>query len=147
MTFKDISVTVEDDGDLGSPLMSLSDEDNKLESEEDGEVNSTKIPKPPGEAGCPQSGGYNLQEKLGLNNKIYESMIVSMSKVYMKDSGQKLQALVHKMAKAKLNITKSSCGQDLKVIKQICNVVSYSIIHHQITIITLSLRFEKNTAF
>jgi hypothetical protein len=49
----------------------------------------------------------------------------------MKDSDQKLQALVHKMAKAKLNITKSFRGQDMKVIKQICNVVSYSIIHHQ----------------
>jgi hypothetical protein len=54
-----------------------------------------------------------------------------MSKVYRKDSDQKLQALVHKMAKAKLNITKNFCGQDMKVIKQICNVVSYSIIHHQ----------------
>jgi hypothetical protein len=50
---------------MRSPLTSLSDEDNELESEEDGEVNSTKIPKPPGEAGRPQSGGYNLQEKLG----------------------------------------------------------------------------------
>ena len=102
MTFKDISVIVEDDGDLGSPLTSLSDEDNELESEEDGKVNSTKIPKPLGEAGHPQSGGYNLQEKLGWNNKTYESVIVSMSKVYMKDSDWKLQALVHKMAKAKL---------------------------------------------
>ena len=85
-----ISVTLEDDGDVGSPLTSLSDEDGELESEEDGEVNSTKIPKLPGEAGCPQSGGYNSQEKLGWNDKTYESVIVSMSKVYMKDSDQKL---------------------------------------------------------
>jgi hypothetical protein len=65
VTFEDNSVTVVDDEDMGSPLTSLSDEDNELESEEDGEVNSTKIPKPPGEVGRPQSGGYNLQEKLG----------------------------------------------------------------------------------
>ena len=83
VTFKDISVTVEDDGDLGSPLTSLSDEDNEFEPEEDREVNSIKIPEPLGEAGCPQLGGYNLQEKLGWNN---ESVIVSMSKVYMKGS-------------------------------------------------------------
>jgi hypothetical protein len=73
-------------GDLGSPLTSLSDEDRELESEEDGEVNGTKISKPPGEAGRPQSGGYNLQEKLGWNDKTYGSVIVSMSKVYMEDS-------------------------------------------------------------
>ena len=45
----------------------------------------------------------------GKGNRVIEivTVIVSMSKVYMKDSDQKLQALVHKMAKAKLNITKS----------------------------------------
>ena len=85
-----ISVTLKDDGDVESPLTSLSDEDGELESEEDGEVNSTKIPKPPGAAGHPQSGGYDLQEKLGWNDKTYESVIVSMSKVYIKDSDQKL---------------------------------------------------------
>ena len=52
------------DGNFGSPLSSLlDDKHNELESE-DGEVN-TKIPKLPGEAGCPYSGWYNLQDKLG----------------------------------------------------------------------------------
>jgi hypothetical protein len=92
---------LENNGDLGSPLTALSDEDGDPESEENGEVN-TKIPKPPGEAGRPQSGGYNLQDKLGWNDKTYESVIVSMSKAYMKDSDRNLQALVHKMAKNKL---------------------------------------------
>lgn len=127
-----ISVTLENDGDVGSPLTALSDENSEHESEEDGEVSSTKIPKPPGEAGRPQSGGYNLQDKLGWNDKTYESVMVSMSvKAYMKDSDRKLQALVHKMAKTKLNITKSFRGQDKKVIKQICDAVSYSTIHHR----------------
>lgn len=35
------------------------------------------IPKPPGEAGRPQSGGYNLQEKLDWNERTYNSIIVS----------------------------------------------------------------------
>jgi hypothetical protein len=34
VTFEDNSVTVVDDEDMGSPLTSLSDEDNELESEE-----------------------------------------------------------------------------------------------------------------
>ena len=57
-------------GDFGSPLSSLSDDEcNELESEDE-EVN-TKIPKPPGEAGHPHSGGYNLQDKLGWNDRTY----------------------------------------------------------------------------
>ena len=67
------TVAFEDD----SPLTPLSDEDDELESEEDGEV-STKIPKPPGEAGRPQSGGYRLQEKLGWNEITYQSITVSL---------------------------------------------------------------------
>jgi hypothetical protein len=54
------------------------------------------------------------------------------------------------MAKTKLNITKSFRGQDMKAIKQICDAVSYSIIQSsklRLTIITLSLRLEKNTVF
>jgi hypothetical protein len=64
--------------DLGSPLSPLPNkEGDELESVEDGEV-SKKIPKPPGEVGRPQSGGYNLQEKLSWNDKTYESIIVSL---------------------------------------------------------------------
>lgn len=80
------SVAFEIDEDLGSPLSSLSDDEGP-ESEKDGEGNS-KIPKPPGEAGRPQSGGYNLQDKLGWNDRTYESVVVSMRKVYEKYSDQ-----------------------------------------------------------
>jgi hypothetical protein len=68
-------VAFEDDVDLGSPLSPLPNEGDELESE--GDV-SKKIPKPPGEAGRPQSGGYNLQDKLGWNDRTYESIIVSL---------------------------------------------------------------------
>ncbi|KAF8817371.1 hypothetical protein BYT27DRAFT_7039951, partial [Phlegmacium glaucopus] len=66
-----------------------------------------KILKPQGEAGRPQSGGYNLQEKLDWNDRTYESIIV-----------------IHKLAKMKLNTTKSFHSQDKKTIKHICNAVS-----------------------
>ncbi|KAF8805352.1 hypothetical protein BYT27DRAFT_7105116 [Phlegmacium glaucopus] len=67
-----------------------------------------KTPKPQGEAGRPQSGGYNLQDKLGWNDRTYEIIV----------------ALVHKLAKTKLNTTKSFRSQDMKIVKQICNTVS-----------------------
>ena len=64
------------DDNMGSPLSGLSDED-ELESEEDVGTRK-KIPKPPGEAGRPQSGGYNLQEKLNWNDRTYDSIVVSL---------------------------------------------------------------------
>lgn len=69
------TVAFEDNQDLGSPLTSVSSE-NEVESEE-GE-NSTRIPKPPGTVGRPQSGGYSLQDKLGWNDMTYQSIIVSL---------------------------------------------------------------------
>lgn len=63
------------DKDMGSPLMPTSDVNDGLDSEEDG-VN-TKVPKPPGMVGHPQSGRYNLQDKLGWNDTTYQSILVS----------------------------------------------------------------------
>ena len=71
------SVTFKNHEDLGSPLSPLPNEDDELESEEDGRVDK-KIPKPPGEAGRPQSGGYNLQSELGWNDRTYDSILVSL---------------------------------------------------------------------
>lgn len=63
--------------DLGSPLSPLPEEQDDLESEEDGEA-SKKIPKPPGVVGRPQSGGYNLQDMLQWNDRTYETIMVSL---------------------------------------------------------------------
>ena len=62
------------DKDLESPLTPASDKSDKSESEG---VGSTKTPKPPGSAGRPQSGGYNLQDTLGWNDTTYQSITVS----------------------------------------------------------------------
>ena len=80
------TVAFEDD----SPLTPLSDEDDELESEEDGEVG--KILKPPGEAGRPQSGRYRLQEKLGWNERTYQSITVSVL--------NKLQSILRKLTES-----------------------------------------------
>jgi hypothetical protein len=109
------------DVDMGSPLTPTPAE---LDSEEDGEA-STKIPKPPGTVGRPQSGGYNLEEKLGWNDTTYKSILVSLLNA-SRSILNKLQNLVHKLAKARLDTVKSFRGQDMKKIKQICDAVSFS---------------------
>ena len=58
---------------MDSPLTPMAEENDGLNSEEDG----TKVPKPSGTVGRPQSGGYNLQDKLGWNDTTYQSILVS----------------------------------------------------------------------
>ena len=62
---------------IGSPLTEMSDDDDEPESEEGEEVRK-KLPKPQGEAGRPQSGGYDLQDKLNWNDRTYESILVGL---------------------------------------------------------------------
>jgi len=66
-------VAWDDEDMMESPLMPMPDENNILYSEEDG----SKVPKPQGTVGHPQSGGYNLQDKLGWNDTTYQSILVS----------------------------------------------------------------------
>lgn len=117
------------DINLESPLTSVSgDSDDEPESEEDGEA-STRVPKPQGQPGRPQSGGYKLQDKLGWNDTTYES----------------IQSLVHKQAKTKLDTAKSFRGQDMKKIKQICDAVSQFrsfVINVRLTLIIHKVRKE-----
>jgi hypothetical protein len=70
------------DVDSDSSLTSLATDSDP---EEDGEA-STKIPKPPGMVGRPNSGGYNLQDKLGWNDATYQSIVVSLLNVSQKYS-------------------------------------------------------------
>ena len=65
------------DNNIGpeSPLTPKTEESSDdTDSESRG---STKVPKPPGTVGRPQSGGYNLQDKLGWNDTTYQSIQVS----------------------------------------------------------------------
>jgi hypothetical protein len=71
------------DEDMGSPLTTPTTDEN--DSEEDEKV-STKVPKPTGTVGRPQSGGYNLQDKLGWNDTTYQSILVSFVKRVAKHS-------------------------------------------------------------
>jgi hypothetical protein len=56
-----------------SPLSELSDSDKSGDENRD----APKIPKPKGEAGRSNSGGYNLQEALGWEEKRYSEFTVS----------------------------------------------------------------------
>jgi hypothetical protein len=47
------------------------------ESEDEPTLPVAKIPKPPGEAGRKNSGGFNLQEVLGWNDDKYKTFMVS----------------------------------------------------------------------
>jgi hypothetical protein len=47
------------------------------ESEDELSLPVAKIPKPPGEAGRKNSGGFNLQEVLGWNDDKYKKFMVS----------------------------------------------------------------------
>jgi hypothetical protein len=80
------------DEDIGSPLTKpTTDENNGLHSEEDGKV-STKVPKPTRMVGRPQSGGYNLQDKLGWNDTTYQSILVSFVKRVVKHSEKLIES-------------------------------------------------------
>jgi len=116
------------DLDLGSPLTPTPGDSEELDSEEDGE-SSTKVPKPSGMAGRPQSSGYNLQDKLGWNDMTYQRILVSLLNASLRSILKKnLQSLVHKLAKTRLDTVKSFRGQDMRKIKQICDVVSFPVI-------------------
>ena len=116
------------DLDLGSPLTPTPGDSEELDSEEDGE-SSTKVPKPSGMAGRPQSSGYNLQDKLGWNDTTYQRILVSLLNASLRSILKKnLQGLVHKLAKTRLDTVKSFRGQDMRKIKQICDVVSFPVI-------------------
>jgi len=65
---RSITVNVQSD----SSLSDISDE----EEDEDSSSSSRLIPKPGGEAGKVNSGGYNLEKALGWTKKRYEEFIV-----------------------------------------------------------------------
>ena len=63
-----------------SPLSELSDSENSGD-EENGDIpNTGKIPKPNGEAGRSNSGGYNLKKALNWDEKRYSEFTVSCIK-------------------------------------------------------------------
>ena len=62
---------------MDSPQTPMAEENDGLNPELDSEEDGTKVLKPPGTVGRPQSGGYNLQDKLGWNDTTYQSILVS----------------------------------------------------------------------
>ena len=112
-------------------LSSLSDEshDGTSEDEEDEakRVISSKdmIPKPKGEVGRPGGGGYTLFKMLGWNQKTYDNVHVSNVEHMKRYTSHQSKALVVKIAREKLDTTKSYRGQSKKKIEQLIETVSY----------------------
>ena len=65
-----------------SPLSNLSDMSDNSGASDSNERGALLIPKPPGEAGRANSGGYNLQEKLGWDEKRFKEFTVSSCSVH-----------------------------------------------------------------
>ena len=65
-----------------SPLSDLSDTADDSDASDSDERVALLIPKPPGEAGRANSGGYNLQEKLGWDEKRFKGFTVSRCSVH-----------------------------------------------------------------
>jgi hypothetical protein len=128
------------DEDMGSPLTTPTTDEN--DSEEDGKV-SMKVPKPTGTVGRPQSGGYNLQDKLGWNDTTYQSILVSFVKRVAKHS-EKLIESGPQTGKDKVRHCKSFRGQDMSKIKQLCDSVSFPIVSFKCKDLPSLLRSEKN---
>jgi hypothetical protein len=76
-TMDDVDLTVDSDAEMVDPLPIDSDPES-----EDCGVEDEKIPKPPGEAGRPMSGGYNLETALGWKCNTYNTILVSPYTIY-----------------------------------------------------------------
>ena len=69
-----------------SPLTNISDNDSEVDESDPGEssMSSRKISKPKGEAGKRNSGGYNLQEAMGWEDKEFAMFTVSQANHVLK---------------------------------------------------------------
>ncbi|PPQ82084.1 hypothetical protein CVT25_014355 [Psilocybe cyanescens] len=98
-------------------IMSDDDEimgdDDDEEASEDEEATGSEgirkglIPKPKGDVSRPGRGGYNLSKALGWNQKTYDSVL----------------SVVTKLAKEKLDTSKSYCGQSKRKVHQLLETV------------------------
>lgn len=114
-----------DDGTDVESLSSLSDITSEDESASANYTMLGKVPKPPGEAGRPGSGGYNLEERLGWPKKEYDEMVVSnVHDLQWLVKLTILQKYIHEASKRELEISKSFKQQKTSIIDKICKEVS-----------------------
>lgn len=86
------------------------------------------IPKPPGEPGRPNSGGFCLETTLikeGWSKKDYQLLYVRDESIIPPSPFEVFQEAVKAAAKAKLDMKQSYRTQDKAAVKQICIDVSF----------------------
>ena len=109
--------------DPGSPLSSLSG----YESSEMVTVGQKKkVPKPPGEAGRRNCGGFNLEKALGWEVERYNDMMVSFLSNFNRGLLTAVKKYVNDLVVRKLDGRKCFSGQKPEAIKDVIREVSYT---------------------
>ena len=91
-----------------SPLTNILDNDSEVDESNLGEscMSSRKIPKPKGEAGKRNSGGYNLQEAMGWEDKEFAMFTVSQANHVLKHHQIIFSTEIHQRRSQKKNSTR-----------------------------------------
>jgi len=94
------------------------------ESENKATLPLAKIPKPPGEAGRKNSGGFNLQEVLGWNDNKYKEFMVSHPSLSGNSYSLKKKQWIADETTSKLNLSKPFSKQKPEAIQDLIQQVS-----------------------
>ena len=116
------SIQLEDEG------LDIMMEDNENDEEPGGSNNSmNKIPKPQGEPGCPNCGGYSIENELrGWSPDLLENVTVSLV-LCLFPSLNSWQRFVKKAANEKLDTTQSYVKQKSATVTEICVLASLEL--------------------
>lgn len=138
-----------DTGDNEGPITDDSESDLDLNDVVDPEdkgpsqhavQRSSKIPKPPGEAGRPGSGGFNLEEALGWSKDYFTAVQVFLAQVKLKCTIlMHLQKRTHDLVTQVLDNSRSYNKQSSYEVDRICkkvNTVLFLTKHNFYTIIS-----------
>lgn len=94
------------------------------ESEEEHTLSVAKVPKPPGEAGRKNSGGFNLQEVLGWNDDKYKNFMVSYASLLTTSTHQSKKQWIADETTSKLSLSKPFSKQKPEAIQDLIKQVS-----------------------
>ena len=108
-----------------SDKASTSDSSSNSGSDEGFGPGPSLIPKPPGEAGRPQSGGFNLEVSLGWPKPTFQKILVSPVARLDTNWLTPMQRYTHLQASCELDTTKSYSSQGKGKVEKVCIAVSF----------------------
>lgn len=104
------------------------DESGLTDSPESEDKALAKIPKPPGEAGRKNSGGFNLQEVLGWNDDKYRTFMVGHRVSLGMPTHQRKKQWIANETTSKLNLSKPFSKQKPEAIHDLIQQVSLKLL-------------------